>query len=151
MSSSKRKPGSRAGHSQLRSKVMLLPMPQKDADEMGLQSRLAFEAVLHGKASRRDVLGVVQATLLTGFITEAGHGLLELGFIRQVEDEVLSILHSGEKDATWEFSEALLTSLRQIINEHDRQLRETRLGIVIAAVQKLDRRIASSSSKLSAA
>jgi len=76
-------------------------------------------------------------------MTEAGHGLLELPFIEEVEKEVLALLDQGKTADDWKVPETLLERLPSVINEHDRQLREVRLGVVKAACERLDRMVTS--------
>ena len=110
---------------------------------MSLRSRLAFEAMRSQRPTATDVLNVAQTVLLTSFITEAGHGLLDLTLIRQVEEEVLALLDRGKATDDWITPETLLEPLASVINEHDRQLREVRLGVVKAACERLDRMVTS--------
>jgi hypothetical protein len=81
--------------------------------------------------------------LLTGFITEAGHGLLDLSFVKEVERGVLALLDRGAATGDWNVPDTLLEPLPSVINEHDRQLREVRLGVVTTAVERLERMIVS--------
>ncbi|SAL07617.1 hypothetical protein AWB81_08191 [Caballeronia arationis] len=118
-------------------------MPRHDSDAMSLRSRLAFEAMRAQRATARDVRQVAQAVLLTGFMTEVGHGLLELPFLEEVEKEVLALLERGRAVDDSIVPETLLERLPAIINEHDRQLREVRLGVVKAACERLDRMVTS--------
>lgn len=118
-------------------------MPRRESDTMSLRSRLAFEAMRSQRPTATDVLNVAQTVLLTSFITEAGHGLLDLTLIRQVEEEVLALLDSGKTTDDWITPETLLEPLASVINEHDRQLREVRLGVVKAACERLDRMVTS--------
>jgi hypothetical protein len=136
----KRKPAKRP---RTNSKTQFLPMPQRDSDAMCLQSRLAFEGMRGQRATSREVKTVAQAVLLTSFMTEAGHGLLDLSFVKEVEREVLALLDRGKATGDWTVPETLLEPLPSVINEHDRQLREVRLGVVKAAVERLERMIVS--------
>ena len=54
--------------------------------------------------------------------------MLELAFVRQVEEAVLAILDAGKATGEWHFREAFVESLTAIVNEYDRQLREVRLA-----------------------
>lgn len=125
------------------SKMQFLPMPRRDSDAMCLQSRLAFEAMRGRRAASSEVKTVAQAVLLTSFITEAGHGLLELSFVKEVERGILALLDHGAASGDWTVPEELLDLLPSVINEHDRQLREVRLGVVATAVERLERMIVS--------
>lgn len=110
---------------------------------MSLRSRLAFEAMRSQRPTAADVLNVAQTVLLTSFVTEAGHGLLDVSFIQEVEEEVLALLDRGKATDDWFVSGALVERLSSVINEHDRQLREVRLGVVKAACERLDRMVTS--------
>ncbi|SAL79686.1 Fis family transcriptional regulator [Caballeronia telluris] len=118
-------------------------MPRRDADAMCLQSRLAFEAMRGQRSTSREVKTVAQAVLLTSFITEAGHGLLDLSLVKEAERRILALLDRGAASGDWTVPEAMLDLLPSVINEHDRQLREVRLGVVTAAVERLERMIVS--------
>ena len=124
------------------SKRFLLPMPRSDADALCLQSRLALQAVRGGRAARQETNVLAQAVLMTSFLTEAGHGLLDLSFVRRVEQAVFAILDVGKITDEWIFNEEIVESLIVVVNEHDRQLREVRFGEVHKATQRLDRMIA---------
>lgn len=125
----------------VQSKRFLLPMPRSEADALCLQSRLALEAARANRASLHESTVLAQTVLLTGFLTKAGHGLLDLAFVLQVGEEVLAIVDAGKPGGEWIFSETIIESLITIVNAHDRQLREVRFGEVQKATQRLDRMI----------
>jgi hypothetical protein len=66
--------------------------------------------------------------------------LLDLKDIREVESALAQVLHHGELTGVWRFPSTLLESLIQIVNEHDRQLREVRLAYIVAATHRLEKR-----------
>ncbi|MFM0521823.1 Fis family transcriptional regulator [Caballeronia jiangsuensis] len=125
------------------SKRFLLPMPRQEADALCLQSRIALESVRGGRAGSHETTILAHTVLLTSFLTEAGHGVLDLSFVRQVEEAVLAILDAGKATGEWNFDETFVQSLTTVINEYDRQMREVRFGQVLAATKRLDRMIAS--------
>ncbi|KMQ81066.1 hypothetical protein BPMI_03214 [Candidatus Burkholderia pumila] len=110
------------------SKIMLLPMPRHESNGMTLQLRIAFDALRHHQGTSREVTAVAQAVLLTSFMTEAGQGLLDIELLRQVERNVLAFLDRGKEMGDWVAPQALLDALPDIVNEHDRQLREVRVA-----------------------
>ena len=124
-------------------KRLLLPMPRPEADAWCLQSRLALEAVRTQRAAEQDASVLAKTVLLTRFLTESGHGRLDLSFVRQIEEAVLAILGAEEETGGRIFSESLVESLTSIVNEHDRQLREVRFAEIVAATDRLDRMLAS--------
>jgi len=117
------------------------PMPQQDADGLCLQTRLALEAARSRRAASREMTVLAQAVLLTSFLTESGHGLLPLSWIRQVEEAVACGTGRGKKTGEWNVDETIIKSLTVIVNEHDRQLREVRFSEVVAATERLDKMI----------
>jgi hypothetical protein len=123
------------------SKALLLPMPRADAEAMALQVRLSFEAVRNQRGSRADAICMAQSVLLTSFLTEKGHGLLDLEAIRKVEVDVLAELDRNGVGNGWNFPDQLLQPLLDVVNEHDRQLREVRFGAIVDALERLDRLI----------
>jgi len=125
-------------------------MPRRDADAMSLQFRIALENVRQRRSGRREATCLTQVVLLTSFLTEKGHGEIDLSNIRAVENDVLAILDHGEATGEWEFPQAMLDPLTAIVNEHDRQLREVRLAAIAAATERLDRLLASLPQKLAA-
>jgi hypothetical protein len=129
-------------------KAFLLPMPRAQADAMSLQSRIALETVRRQKAGRHEATCMAQVVMLTSFLTEAGHGRIDLPSIRGVETEVLALLQRGVATGDWSIPEALVESLTAIVNENDRQLREVRLAAVVDATERLDRVLASIPKKL---
>jgi len=116
-------------------------MPRQEADGLCLQTRLALEAARSGRAASREMTVLAQSVLLTSFLTESGHGLLQLSWVRQVEEAVLAVLNEGKKTGEWNVDETIVESLTVIVNEHDRQLREVRFSEVAAATERLDKMI----------
>jgi hypothetical protein len=118
-------------------------MPREDADALCLPARIALESARGGRAGTHETTILAHTVLITSFLTEAGHGVLDLSFVRQVEEAVLATLDAGKASGQWQFSEPFLESLTTIVNEYDRQMREVRFGQVLAATERLDRMIAS--------
>jgi hypothetical protein len=127
----------------VQSKRLLLPMPRHDADALSLPPRIALESARGGRAGSHETTVLAHTVLLTSFLTEAGHGVLDLSFVRQAEEAVLAIIDAGKASGDWHFSEAIIESLTTVVNEYDRQMREVRFGQVLAATRRLDRMIAS--------
>ena len=66
-----------------------------------------------------------------------------MSFVKEVERGVLALLDRGAATGDWNVPDTLLEPLPSVINEHDRQLREVRLGVVTTAVERLERMIVS--------
>jgi hypothetical protein len=137
--SKKRKKSLKSARPQM--KRFLLPMPRDEADRLSLQSRVALEAVRSQRAGVQETTVIAQTVLLASFLTEAGHGLLDLDDVRKTERSVLKVLDVGTETGDWVFNDALIDALTSIVNEHDRQLREVRFGEVFEATTRLDRMV----------
>ncbi|MDN7176981.1 hypothetical protein M0D69_02890 [Caballeronia sp. SEWSISQ10-4 2] len=111
------------------------------------RTRLALETIRSGAGDRASAHCMAQVTLLTGFLTQAGHGLLETKFLDSVERQVSDPLNHGRDSGEWLFPKPLVEALTVVVNEHDRQLRETRLQAIVEASQRLDKLIRSSPAK----
>ena len=121
-----------------RQKALFLPMAREAVDSMMLQIRLALEVIRAGQADRQSANCLAQALVLTGFITEAGHGVLDSTFLRNVEEALNEVLTTGAETGVWRFTPQLADDLRIVVNEHDLQLRETRLDVIFHASDRLD-------------
>lgn len=122
-------------------KALFLPMDQSSVNQISLQFRLALETIRHGVGNRASAHCMAQVTLLTGFLTQAGHGLLETQFLDSVERQVSDLLNHGRDSGEWFFPPHLVEALTVVVNEHDRQLRETRLQAIVEASRRLDKLI----------
>jgi hypothetical protein len=124
-------------------KLYWLPMPRREADTVILQCRLAMEAIRYGRASDADAGCILHAVMLTGMLTELGYGKLDQNTIGAARDDLLDMFDVAAADRRWEFSKECLKRLIDVVNEHDRQLRETRLEALIACDERLRGFIAS--------
>ncbi|SAL73198.1 Fis family transcriptional regulator [Caballeronia choica] len=125
-----------------RGKALFLPMPRAEVDALMLQHRLAFEAARgrYGDASITRRLYMV--ILMTRYLTEDGHGLLALDSVCEAEQEVAAIFDRGEAVSDWSYPDKVIKLISTVINEYDRQLRETRLEAILLANERLGRLIA---------
>ena len=126
-----------AAHAQ-RSKMLYLPMPRADVDALMLPSRIALEMALRGRANASATRRLASLVILTRLLTEAGHGQLDVDHLRHAETTLAEVFAAGHQSDRWSFSEPASEALRQIVNEHERQLLETRLEAVAAASARLD-------------
>ncbi|CAH2813506.1 MAG: hypothetical protein CBCREVIR_3699 [Candidatus Burkholderia crenata] len=126
-----------------RSKRFFLPPAREDAEKVVLRGRLALEFIRRGDGDGdRAATDLMASTLLlTTFLTEAGHGLLPMSLFDETERMLFDTLNTGMQTGVWVFAEPLIHNLMTIVNEHDRQLRETRLQAIIEASARLDRYI----------
>jgi hypothetical protein len=90
---------------------------------------------------------MAQPFLLTGYLTAAGHGELKVSFLDNVQGALLALLDRGRDTGNWRVSEPLVDDLTVVVNEHDRQLLETRLQAIVEASERLNRTSATSVAK----
>jgi hypothetical protein len=127
-------------------KVFYLPLERPLANQVILQFRMAIEVVRSGHADKAAARKLLQVTLLTGFINEAGFGMIEQSIIDRTERALSEAFTRNRETGEWLFGPELIDDLTAIVNEHDRQLRETRLQVVAEASERLDRLIENSGS-----
>jgi hypothetical protein len=143
--SKKRNKGtSNLGQKSRHRKALFLPMDTAAVSDISLQFRLALETIRQGHGDRASAHCMAQVVLLAGFLTEAGHGALEKEFLHSIERQISSLLDHGRDSGEWVFPVALVEELTIVVNEHDRQLRETRLQAIVEASQRLDKLIRNS-------
>jgi hypothetical protein len=101
--SKKRKPrsGSPACGQPHRTKALYLPMPQAEADQIMLMSRLALEAVRCGRADGPQFRCLGSVVLLTRYLTEAGQGLLDPAVIDEVEYTLGDAIRTSDQSGVW--------------------------------------------------
>ncbi|CAE6871179.1 hypothetical protein R69746_08441 [Paraburkholderia aspalathi] len=113
-----------------RSKRLFLPLAREDAEKVVLRCRMALESIRRGDGDRAAADLMASTLLLTTFLTEAGHGLLSILLLEETERMLFDTLNTGMQTGIWVFAEPLIRNLMTVVNEHDRQLRETRLQAV---------------------
>ncbi|MGF6300080.1 MULTISPECIES: hypothetical protein [Paraburkholderia] len=121
------------------SKALLLPMPRKEASDLVLRARIALERLRNGEADRSLINLVSQVTLIARFITQAGHGKLDIEVLEAVKGGLEDVLIEADNTGTWDIPETLIDGLTAVINEYDRQISVTRMEIVVRASDYLDR------------
>lgn len=65
-------------------------MPREDAAKLVPRTRLALERLSSGEISRCLINELSQVVLLTDFITEVGHGQLEIAWLENVERSLVT-------------------------------------------------------------
>ena len=136
--SRKRKTSAQAPNRGQRQRALFLPLPHESVDRMMLHIRMALECVRAGQADQSLAHCMARVAWLTGLIAEAGHGLLETSFLDGALESLNVVLETGNETGVWQFPPQLVDDLKIVVNEYDRQLRETRLEIIAAAVDRLE-------------
>jgi len=124
-------------------KKLHLPLDHALADRLCLRFRLALEAAIQGRADLTTTQCLLEVTLLTSFVGEDGFSLID----EQITDDAETALYQSLERATNTRNIVLnaktLENLTIIVNEHDRQLRELRLEVLLKASARLERLIQS--------
>jgi hypothetical protein len=97
-----------------------------------------LERVRNGEANRVLVNSLGQVVLFTNFVIAAGHGALEPSFVDDVEHELGLVLLTADRTGEWHIPPELVENLTRVVNEYDRQLRETRLEIIAKASDHME-------------
>ena len=129
-----RQPSSRA-----LSKALFLPMSQRDASSLALRTRIVLERLRNGEAGRSLVNHMSQIVLITGYITRAGFGRLDIQDIDRIEQNPGEVLVEADRMGEWNIPDSLISELTTVVNEYDRQLATTRVEIIARASEQLER------------
>ncbi|HKR46212.1 MAG TPA: hypothetical protein VJU59_42230 [Paraburkholderia sp.] len=121
------------------SKAQLLPMSQRDASSLALRTRIALERLRNGEAGRSLFNHMSQIVFITGYITRAGFGRLDIQDIDSVERNLGEVLDEADRTGEWKIPESLISALTTVVNEYDRQLATTRVEIIARASEHLER------------
>lgn len=139
VSSMSTKKSHRAGQlrsSGARSGVQLLPIPKADVARIVLRVRLTLERLRAGESSCQLIHALAEVTLITSFVTQAGHGELPMALLERTEHDLAAVLLSGEATGEWAVSKGLLDALTRVVNEYDRQLSKVRLAVIADACKR---------------
>jgi hypothetical protein len=118
-------------------KTYWLPMPRREADIIVLQYRIALETIRSNRATQVEAQCVAHAVLLTNKLTGLGYGRLDAAFLEGVEEDTVAMLERGSASGEYWFREEGVAHLIDVINEHDRQLREVHLAALVACNERL--------------
>ncbi|CAN7310158.1 MULTISPECIES: hypothetical protein [unclassified Caballeronia] len=124
-----------------RKRILFLPMERTAADQLSLQFHIALETLRRGQGDSTTAQCLVQVILLTGFLEEAGFGQIEREVLDRGERALSALIQRGKATGDWLIDDLAIDNLTIIVNEHDRQLRETRLQAVVHASERFNRLI----------
>ncbi|WP_250463222.1 hypothetical protein [Caballeronia sp. GAFFF2] len=123
-------------------KVLYLPLDRDSVAQIAVQVRMALEVARAGQGDAATLRCLAQAVALTGLIAAAGHGEIEEEALQAAEAALFGTLSSADLNS-WGLDAGELSAITDVVNEHDRQLRETRLDVVVRAFEKIERRLGS--------
>ncbi|VVE84377.1 hypothetical protein [Pandoraea sputorum] len=124
-----RSPGARAS-------VQRMPIPQAEVARIVLRVRLALERLRGGETNRQLIHALAEVTLITTFVTEAGHGDLSMALLERTEHDLAAVLVRADATGEWKVPRALVEDLTRVVNEYDRQLSQVRLAAIADACRR---------------
>lgn len=122
-------------------KVLYLPLDRESVARVSIQFRMALEVARAGQGDASTLRCLGQAVAMAGLIAHAGHGDIAEEELAAGERAILGVLASGDV-SNWGLGPEAMSNLTAVINEHDRQLRESRLDVVATALDRIERRLA---------
>ncbi|WP_250468103.1 MULTISPECIES: hypothetical protein [unclassified Caballeronia] len=139
MSKSKsRKPIRSVAKAARHKKVLYLPLDPDSVAQISIQVRMALEVARVGQGDAATLRCLSQAVALTGLIAAAGHGEIDECSLASAEAALTGVLASGNLSG-WRLGRDEMEVATAVVNEHDRQLRETRLDVVVRAFEQIER------------
>jgi len=129
-------------------KALYLPLDPASVDRMAIRFRIALESIRQGRCDAVAAHCMVEIVFLTRHISEAGYGLISPTVFDDTEDALCAVFRLYQATGKWTLELLLIDQLTDVINEHERQLRETRLQIIVNATTHLNRLIETSSGDL---
>lgn len=99
---------------------------------------MAFARAQEGTAAEPDAQCLMETVMLATLIADLEGSDLNSADLSTSEDCLRRRLRSIGP-SKWHLSESEAQSLRAVINEHDRQLRESRLQILVKATERFER------------
>lgn len=119
-------------------KQLFLPMDTVDADRLALRFHVALSSVLQGTAEAPDVYCLAQTVVMTALIADLDGSNLDMNDLT-VSEECMCRRLAYVELAHWRLDDVEAHSLRNVINEHDRQLHQTRLQTLVRATERFER------------
>jgi hypothetical protein len=108
-----------------RSKTLLLPLPRAKADELGLRNHVALASMREGKGSVHAAQALLDVVMVSGFLAEAGYGLLDPAQAHSAEKAARDAIDRGKETDRWFLEPAEFEELVRIVTLYDGQLRDT--------------------------
>lgn len=118
-------------------KIMRLPLPRARADELAWRTHLTLASMRAGKGSMTAAQTLLEAIVMTGFLTEAGYGPLARAQMTEAEQAVCDAMARGNDGDHWSLEPVAAKKLEAIVTLHDQQLREAPLSVVAQASDRL--------------
>jgi len=120
-------------------RVLLLPIPRKDADDLSLTAYIALDALRSGNGWIEGAQHLTETMLLSRFMAEAGQGAFEPEALVACDIALGKVFESGRLTGRWAVHAADYEWLAAVVSLYDWQLRTAPMGVLSAAGERLER------------
>ncbi|WP_369051422.1 hypothetical protein [Burkholderia gladioli] len=125
--------------SALLQRTLLLPLPQRQADELSLQYHMAFQALRMRQGCAHGLAILLQLVVLAGFIDEARRHEIRAEVLIATERGINAALEHGKTTGEWTLDAQTNELMASLIAWHDAQFRTTPLSVIRQALDRLER------------
>lgn len=122
--------------------LLYLALDTASADRISIKFHAALEVARRGSADVVTARSLSHAVLLVDLIADTEGGNVSRETLDQAEAGLAELIKKGHESDDWTFPENLLSIVTNLVNEHDRQLRECRMSVIVAATERLERWLA---------
>ncbi|WP_369050213.1 hypothetical protein [Burkholderia gladioli] len=120
-------------------RTLLLPLPQRHAEELSLQYHTAFQALRMRQGCAHGLAILLQLVVLAGFIDEARRHEIRAEVLVAAERGINAALEHGKASGEWTLDAQTDELVASLIAWHDGQLRSTPLSVIRQALDRLER------------
>ncbi|WP_186191252.1 hypothetical protein [Burkholderia gladioli] len=120
-------------------RTLLLPLPQRHAEELSLQYHTAFQALRMRQGCAHGLAILLQLVVLAGFIDEARRHEIRAEVLVAAERGINVALEHGKASGEWMLDAQTDELMATLIAWHDSQLRTTPLSVIRQALDRLER------------
>ena len=121
----------------IRSKAMLLPLPQGLFNHLSIEQHLKLEA-LHRGAGDGSYMGTMAEILFVCcFIAEDGYGEGHDADILAAQDHLFRAHAQGSETGVWAFDDTAYSAFCKLLTLHDEQLRQAPAHVVFKANERM--------------
>jgi hypothetical protein len=121
--------------------LLYLPLDTASADRISIKFHAALEVARRGSADVATARSLAHAMLLVDLIADAERSDVHREALDFAKAGLAALINRGHESGDWSFPDDLLSTITDLVNEHDRQLRECRMIVIVAATERLERRL----------
>ncbi|MEX3614748.1 MAG: hypothetical protein VB141_13570 [Burkholderia gladioli] len=121
--------------------LLYLPLDTASADRISIKFHAALEVARRGSADVATARSLAHAALLVDLIADSERSDISRETLDLAKAGLAELIKKGHESDDWMFPDDLLSIITDLVNEHDRQLRECRMSVIVAATERLERRL----------